>query len=240
MLKRVESHLSSRWGLKIKPSSREVLIPRESHKAEGWSHDSWPVRSSMRVLGHIVSDDGSWRPCWEATRRALWQGFFACVRPRGGPRLSKKARVTLIQKTVAPRLDFRLPKWPAVKQLHSELDATQRRMYGLCIDIPRAPGESAECFHRRRGRVGASLAVAAGLWSERHKRRAKEWLSHLRRARGSQAWAAKVLPFRDTNWIREQRARLGPLLAGRTATRRASGHVHSRWEESLVRAGAPL
>ena len=68
----LELHLANTWGLKIKATSRAVLMAAGRPVPEIHDLQKWPVRDVFPVLGHRLDNRGSAWPCWEATKRSMW------------------------------------------------------------------------------------------------------------------------------------------------------------------------
>ena len=144
-------------------------------------------------------------------------------------------RMNLLSRFVRPLLDYRASRWPPQQQVALEVDTLQRRMVAICLRAPRQPGELFGDYHRRRSREAAAQCRRFGTWSARWFQRAIAWDDHLRRARNSSSWPAKLLRYHDAAWLQTFRlmASSASVLAGRTNTRLCPGKVHVRWDNGV-------
>ena len=63
--------LRSRWGVLIKDTSRQLLLPAGSTD-QSPNQDRWPTQREMDVLGHRIASNCSTAPCWERSRKLAW------------------------------------------------------------------------------------------------------------------------------------------------------------------------
>ena len=239
ILEDFEQQLESKWGMSIKPSSRACMRARGSEEMP-IDGVKWPLVSEFVVLGHVLKDDGSIRPCWTRARTSMWRAFWANPATRESTYLTLNDRLGLLAKAVTPQLDFRCSRWPPQKQIADELDRLQRKMTAILMRVPRHADEPIDVFVRRRGRLAASVCKRRGLWSIHWFDRATKWDDHLSRDRNSQSWPARLRSYRDREWFLQRRIELAPRngwsassLAGRTDTRAFRGKVHSRWHDGI-------
>ena len=117
----------------------------------------------------------------------------------------------------------------------------QRKMVGILLKIRIQEGEEPGAFVRRRARE-AAIAVRGREWSRRHCERVRSWDAHLRRERNANAWAPRLLKWRDASWLHQQRAQAGSAAAtaGRLGTRVSPGRPAQRWEEGVEFANSVL
>ena len=170
----------------------------------------------------------------------MWRTFWANPGSKDARALSTDQRMSLLAKAVAPQLDYRCSRWPPQKVIAQELDRMQRKMVSTLLHTPRNPGEEAEDFIRRRGRLAAGKCRNVGQWSHRWFRRALDWNEHLERPRNGRSWASSLLHYKDRQWFMARRASLLPMngfsgscIAGRTETRAVRGCVHARWHDGI-------
>jgi hypothetical protein len=167
----VQDRLKTEWNFDIKPDSKEVIrtIGPDAVAADS----SWIVQKSMPALGHTLSEDGSVRACWKATKSCMWRSFFANIHTKRARCLQATSRLQLLQRSVLHIFLFRAVRWPPQKTIALEVDALQRSMVAMSMRVPRGAGEPVDQYCRRR-------AIAAGVVV----RRGKTW---------SQLWFAKSL-----------------------------------------------
>lgn len=210
---------------------------RHAARKNGWTGRSrWPLKPTLKVLGHVASFDGAWRPCWSATKREMWGAFWANARASTGAKVPPAARLSLLNRTVRPRFDYRCSRWPWCPQLAAEVDRVQRRLVALCLRLRPAPGETREAYARRRGRAAQTQVRKDGLWSKRHAGRVLAWAQHLQRPQNASTWAARAATHKDPQWLVDRRAEQGSTSHRTRIARRRPGRVHARWQESLAAA----
>ena len=94
----------------------------------------WPLTKVMKVLGHMIQNDGGLRHEWQATMSAMWAAYWANCSNRKCFKLSSAAKLGLLQKCVLSRVSWKLPRWPMQKTVAVSLDNLQARM--TCALIP--------------------------------------------------------------------------------------------------------
>ena len=191
--------------MKIKPSSRSCLVPRGSLDSPR-DEQKWPVLSEFPALGHILQDNGDVRACWTQTKRSMWRAFFGNCGARAAGHLDLSTRCKLLQRSVAPCLNYRNTRWPPHQQLCREVDQLQRKMLASLMRIPMLPGERPEIFARRRNRTVSARCKENGLWSIDHCRRVTEWRDHILRPANANSWAAMLYEYRGSQWPMKRRA----------------------------------
>ena len=225
--------LSERWGLQLKPGSCEVLAPRGCPEAETFERQGWSVVSEMKVLGRWVANDGSWKRSAARVRAQCLAAYWAAC---GGARakiVRASTRVAIVERVCQPIVDFHSTAWPCGSGIQKELARTQRCLLALALRVRREPDEEPAVFVRRRGRSVAALVRPDSSWDVRHTQRVLDWNGHLERH--PHTWAGQLLHHRAAVWLRAQRAARGScLLAGRTGSRIAAEHVHTRWHDGLT------
>ena len=241
-----EEELKTKWQLNFKPSSRCVLAA-SGRVDEEVGACRWPQVLQFPVLGHILSPNGSIRPCWQHTKSCMWRGFFANVACISARNLGMRQRQLLINRSVCNPLDYRCSRWPPQPTVALELDTLQRRMLAIALRPPRLPGEEVHDYCQRRGALVGRWARAQGLWSRRWFSRSIAWDDHLSRPRNNSSWAARLRLHMDRDWFISRRAwarpgsgctRASSALAGATRTRSAPGKVFARWHDGIAFARA--
>ena len=232
--------LESRWRLRIKPASRELLLVAGCPEVLAlpelrlrWPR--WRFVDTLPCLGVQVSGDGGVREDLSSWRRAV---LAAVIRNAGGLTrrcLDDRHRCRLLDTVARPLLDYRAARWPVSSTTGRFVDAVQRRVILMLSRVPPLDGEDIDGWQRRRSRWAGDCARRWGLWSSRAEVRARAWLQHLRRERNHDSMASQALRWRGQEWRRQQRLAAGSARAdaGRLGTRVLT-HVNLRWEDSLA------
>jgi hypothetical protein len=234
ILEDAETHLAARWRLRIKPSSRSCMAAAYAVD-DTPDQNRWPQTREFAALGHVVQDNGATLACWSRTKKAMWRAFFANCACQNARALPAESRLRLIDRAVLPVLDYRSTRWPASRQRGAEMDRMQRKMAVIAMRVPMMIGEPVADFCRRRARLAGVHCRQVGLWSIRHATRVLAWRDHLERPANAAAWPAALLHHRGRRWLEQRRLACGStsVIAGRTGTRAAPDHVHTRWHDGL-------
>jgi hypothetical protein len=237
ILDEFEAELATRWHLHIKPSSRSCIAAQGCAETTP-NVERWPQTTEFRCLGHVVSHDGCSNPCFQNTQKLLWMSFFRNCVGNGTRGLSVRAKIKLLDRAVAPAMDFRSPRWPPTAWLGHRLDRIQRKMIASILRIPPSPGEECQEYVRRRARAVSQVVHSTHKWSIRHCSRVHKWHEHLRRPANEKSWPAKLLNFKGRDWLISRRMHVGSRtpFAGRTHTRALPGHVCTRWHDGAAYA----
>ena len=186
------------------------------------------------MLEHILQDNGDTTACWANTTRSMWRAYFGNCGARSARHPGLQTKFALLQRSVVTGFDYRNTRWPPHRKISSEIDRLQKKMVAGILHIPMSPGESPSDFVKRRGRISSNKCRDLGLWSARHCKRVIAWRDHIQRPANDTAWPARLYQHKGFQWLRERRAeRHSSLLAGRTGTRVAPGHVAIRWHDGV-------
>lgn len=180
MMPPVQHILGAQWGLTVKPTSLKCMAPRGSAEAVAWTDAEVPAVSQIECLGHVLSDDGSSRPCWKATLGKAWKAFWATAGARQCRRRTARESVAQVDRACRPIVEHRSTRWPATRQTHKE---------ACSLGLSGRPGEEPKDFVRRRGRAAAKLVGLEAAWHRRHAQRLLDCREHLSRVVGSQVCA---------------------------------------------------
>ena len=218
------------WRMSLKASSKSFIqavgAQRHADADPGWQHAE---RDEFLVLGHWLNRDGGMAADVRQAELAVWRRFFCgagASRSRDLPRL---ARVKDIERTCWPAINLRCARWHMGRHKLSRIDALQRRLIACVIREPRHPSEEDSSYFRRRGRIAASIARDAGLWSERVARQMLRW--HARMSAPAYAgWAQKLVNWRGRDWLQNRRLR-DRLVVG---VRRTNLYKSSPWAGQLA------
>jgi len=229
--------LETKWGLKLKPSSKIALIPPGTQDKLG-DITGWAFATSFPCLGHHIDANGGIRTCFEAATRAAWRAFWAncCT----SIRLSPDAKFKLLSRSVQSVISYRLSRWPPSKYYMEQLEAMQRKMMTTIAHTRPLIGETWDAYHVRRSVIIRELFERNGSWVDFWIQRWQSWDAHLQRH--PELPASKLLTYRNAAWLRAQRSTFAPTFAissrswtsaaGRTATRAAPGFIAKRWSEA--------
>ena len=223
-----EAFLAREWELRIKPSSRAILAPSNCADVSVTCETKWPITASMKVLGHWIENDGAVDLCFRNTIQSAWKAFYANCIGIKTDQLPLKSKLAMVSRAVTPILRFKWTRWPFTYGRAEQLDALQRRMYGMMMRVQRHIDEPIGTFVRRRGRQTSSIQRSHGSWSKQWALALVGWSDHLGRPRNSATWPAMLAKLRSPLELAERRA-----AHGRPQTRNASGYVCRRWYESV-------
>ena len=226
--------LLSRWGLKIGGDSKEYMTCKAYTKPIT-VQAGWERKSSMRVLGHFLDDDGSIKTCSDHAFAAMTKAFYSNFKP-GLHKSSKAVKLKFLRTCVCTVARFRWSRWPFTRTNADKLDALQRRfLYSLFPMSPRSH-EPIQDFYTRRHRAASIIAGSSGKWSQLWASDLNNWDAHVHRKHDPHAWSHHLLSWRGSEWINFQRFWNSAVGESRTNTRVFRGAVHRRWEEGLVNA----
>ena len=144
MAQEAEQMLATTWGLRIKPESRALLLPRGGIPPA--DPGSFPVVYQCPVLGHIVEGSGSTQADWDNTRKAAWRAFFANCAGKRARAAGRSAQIKLLSRAVRPTLEFRFSRWPYFEK-RAKINCPSAAKHGLHLHRHTAPP------WRRDGRV---------------------------------------------------------------------------------------
>ena len=72
--------------------------------------DHWPIVCEMKVLGHILSCDGSVNACFGETCKNMWRSFW--MGSSDLRRFHNDLKLAALSRSVSPILRYRLTLWP--------------------------------------------------------------------------------------------------------------------------------
>ena len=160
-----EAFLSSTWNLQIGADSRMVL-PAHGAEQSLPTDSPWPVVSSMRCLGHILSSNGTIANDFDDTVRKMWGCFYGNLQP-GLRKASPQARMRFLNSCVRSVASFRWSRWPFQSSYADRLNGVHSQMVSQLFPVEKLSHEDALSFFLRRARVCRNIAAASGRWSER-------------------------------------------------------------------------
>ena len=226
------SMLHDRWGLQIGAASKEYLT-RKGYPRHISVHPSWQRRTTMRVLGHQLDDDGGTSSCSRGAIASMKRAFYGNLTP-GLRRSGKAAKLRFLDSSVRSIARFRWPRWPFTRELADKLDACQRKfLYALFPVQPRLD-EQIDEFFARRHRAASRLASASGRWSTIWLGDLRKWHAHVQRKHDPHTWSHHLLDWKGHQWLTLQRLWNSARGESRTGTRVSRGKPRRRWEEGLL------
>ena len=175
------AHLRDVWDLQIKPNSKEVLV------ATGGEVDTvvgqgWTLCTSMQVLGWPIQANGGYVEVWNLMLRKAWGAFWSNCRCRGWKKLGVKRQMALLARSVEPFIRWYLRIVPATSYKMKKLDALQRRMVSIILQVFRYPQETWKSFCSRRSWAATSfIKQHSQWWSHGWVVGNLKWLQHLER-----------------------------------------------------------
>ena len=239
-----ENHLVSKWGLRIKASSRAILVCKGGDISN--IGPEWKLDKILEVLGHRISYDAGIRTEWRHWRPILWKIFWSNAAHRSTNRLPFDLRALLLSRTVLSAITWLFGRWPLQKSVSAELDQLQSRFLGILSKCRRDAHESLESWFKKRQRVGRALAGKIGFWSDVWRKRVLDWEAHICRSDGRNHVHCKMRKWHDLDWLQDKRLQFvaangvswgrNTPLAGRLGTRKASGQPQPRWGEGVALA----
>ena len=219
-------HLRTAWGQDVKPDSKQVLaaVGAVNHALAA---TDWELCNNMKVLGHIVEDNGSITKDFNFVITKLWKAFWSNGGRLGSSKLSCRHRMVLVKRAATPILDQHASRWPFTLCRARQLDRIQRKMLSMCSVVRRDGDESDDEFYARRNRFARQLQESVGKWSHRWAKLVSSWYDHVERD-PNYSWPSQLLPVRSVTELELRRS-----LWGRPRTRRRAGFLNARWTESV-------
>ena len=163
LLEEIQSYMWERWLLKVKPSSKAIMLAAGCKEPCDDLH--WPCVNIFTSLGHLLSSDASAHACRDATIRAAWKSFWANLGCSARRSMSANLRFSLLERCVLPVLSFRWPRWPFVRSHAKRIDRVQKAMYRSILAFKPSPGEDVGAYWRRVHRTTNVHCCERGLWS---------------------------------------------------------------------------
>ena len=233
ILEDLELQLGNKWRLHFGHDSKEILPTTgcDVHDLSAHVLSTWPPKSTMKCLGHIISANGSIENDFKHAKASMWGAFWANFRP-GLRKAPSRAKLRFIQTCIKPVAAFKWSRWPWQKTYATRLDQTQSHMLALLFPCAPLPGESDNDYFRRRSLRTGRLATKMGRWSTQWAQSVRNWHAHCARAHDAKNWCSHIYSFHGPAWLQQQRqnnSRQGET--NRTCTRSTQGKVTRRWFE---------
>ena len=121
----------------------------------------------------------------------------------------------------------RWARWPYSIGLSKKIDAFQRSLIAMLLQIRPVAEEDAAAFVQRRHGITSRLAQSTGRWSLKGMKCREDWRAHVSREADVHVWSQHVVGYRNSLWLEAARALLG---GSRTGTRARPGRPRTRWE----------
>ena len=203
-------------------------------------HDNvnWPILTTMQVLGHLVSYDGSSWPCLEAGMAASWRVFFATVKSPKCSQLTFREKQSILRRQVQPVFIWRASRWCITKAVLRHVLAMHRTMLSCMIKVQRDHGEDQKSYFLRRARQVASICRPEDSWAYVISQRVVSWRDHIQRSNQELYFPIRLFNWRDSDWLMKRRVSMGSrsALGGITRTRVVEGHPVCRWQDGAATA----
>ena len=218
------THLHRRWGLAIGEDSRELMIARggicDADLGDVAGGDGrWTLKTSLKVLGHVLQDNGGINECYAKVTAAMQRCLFANL-AQGLRRATPAGRARFLDGCVLAVGRARFARWPWQRALAAELDTFQRAAIASAEGLRPEAGEDWARYSERRAATTRRLATSAGAWSRAWASSVTTWNQHLVRGHDPGAWTPTLLTASRTQTVR----------------RTTSGRPRTRWREGLEAA----
>ena len=233
ILKDLEQHLSNKWRLSFGADSKEILPTAgcQTDALDALSMSEWPVKRTMKCLGHFLTSNGSIEEDFLHAKTCMWSCFWANFRP-GLKRAPRHAKINFLERCVRPIASFKWSRWPFQPTYAKKLDQIQTHMLSLLFPCAPLMHEGTDDYFRRRSLNTGRLATSAGRWSASWAVSVQRWHDHVMRAHDETNWCHYVYNFHGQSWLdlqRRMQSKAGET--NRTCTRSAHGKVTRRWFE---------
>ena len=227
-----EAHLTANWGLVMGSDSRSTMAARGA-RDDPPSPARWPSVSSMNVLGRVVSDSASPRPCLDRTFLLMWQAFYANVAKLRGRTLCYQSQ--LLQRSVQLLLRYRCPGWTFTPGIAKAIRSLQTAMNARCCALSPLPHETRSDFCKRRNLHASRMSAGQGRWDEMYRTSVLTWDAHLDRqlqgGHGDISWPAVLRLHLDESFFNARREVHG--RSSRTRTRIIKEKVQQRYHDGI-------
>ena len=231
-------HLAADWGQKIKPSSKQLLVPKGGQLPKDAA--GWEICTCFNVLGNSVQHNAETDKSWETTKSAVRRAWFATVKKEGARELSLAANLRLMNTTIKPLVMFKTTGMPFGKTRADQISRLQRSLVQQVLKLPRLDEEEAAAYQKRKHTATTAALKTTTDWRQATASRTLQWHEHNTRNNGNRLWAAeliKVTTAAELAEVRKRRQEHGLPGLGRRAW---PGHVATRWEQSVVNASATV
>ena len=229
----LDQTLQSRWQLRLSDDSREFMVPRGA--VSDISDTRWKARSTMRLLGHWLDDDGGTDTCMANTIATICATFWA-NRRRHLLSASSGAKDRFMSGTLLGVARTRWARWAFTAAGAKRLDSVQRQLIKMLYPTARLATDTDQAFFSRRNGEAARRARRLGTWSTLWAKDIVKWSRHVDRCHDETAWSKPLLRFHPTSWLDQQRSRFSGWMESRTRTRCRSAGVRLRWSQGLASA----
>ena len=238
LLNDAEQHLQVRWGLTFGRQSKFVMAADgyEGDDLESLAHTDWRVVTSEKVLGHILTNNGSIDQDFDAMRNSMWASFWMNFKP-ALQKADANIKRRFLDGSVKALGQFRWTRWPYQKSVAKALDQTQSHMVSMLFPTVWLDGESSSDFFRRRSLNSGRLAATHGRWSSYWAAHVRRWHAHVMRGNDTTSWCHHIYTYHNRVWLLERRLNQSRgNETSRTNTRNTRGNVSKRWHDGYEEA----
>ena len=231
-------HLAADWGQKIKPSSKQFLVPKGGDAPK--QAVGWEACTTFNVLGNTVQHNAETDTSWEATKGSVRRAWFCTVKKEGARELSLAANLKLMNTTIKPLVMFKTTGMPFGKTRSDQISRLQRSLIQQVLKLPRQEDEDAIAYQKRKHTATTAALKTTSDWRHTAATRTLQWNEHNIRNNSNRLWAAeiiKVTTAAELAEVRKRRREHGLPGLGRRAW---PGHVAQRWEQSVINAAATM
>ena len=103
--------------------------------------ERWMRVRTLPVLWHLISDNASLNPDWNALKMSLWKAFWANAGSASIKHTASDLKMRLIDRAVACIASYRWSRWAPQKQLAKDIDRIQAKMYIIVKNLRPRQGE---------------------------------------------------------------------------------------------------
>ena len=221
-----EELLASQWKQTIKPSSREIMVPKGA-RVGAVNLKRWKLVENMNVLGNTIQHNAETDLAWIDTERRAMGILFRRAHSGVTKYLSAISREKILNLTIKPYLLFRLTPSPLSEHRVYQVEKLQRRCYSTVSGISQQPEESKIVFHKRKHHELSIMMQRGGLWHRAVCKGHLSFRSHIERSAARGEWGGVLEQWQDTSVA-------AAMLAGRRLWRKFQGHVAQRWASAAA------
>ena len=221
-----EKVLATQWKQAIKPSSREIMVPRGALVGRV-NLQRWKQVDCMRVLGMCIQDNAESNLTWAQTEKQCMTLYFRRAYSGLSKLLNPAARVKIVNLVLKPFLLFKMAASPLSTTRLYQIEKLQRRVYLGCAGLQRHADEQKDEWHKRRSSSISAAMEKHGLWHSAVARAHTKFAEHIARSEPRKEWAATFDAWRDPE---VHRRRMQGLRVGRLWP----GHVAATWRSEVA------
>ena len=221
-----EEVLSAKWQQTIKPSSREIMVPRGA-LVGAVNLRRWKQVTTMKVLGMHVQDNAETNETWEATEQLALTIFFRRAHAGLTRFVSVARRIRVANTAIKPLLLFRCAASPLSETRLYNIEKLQRRLYLSVAGLKQNINEDKLEWQKRRSATISNLMESSGLWHSAVAEAHCKFAAHIVRSASRQEWPGIMQSLQDPEITRRR-------FSGLRLLRRWRGHVASKWDNFVA------